>query len=375
LTLHIAPRILTSFQTIEFNFYPANHSVVRAEYGFPCIPYEMTGNDKVGFFSGFNAVDKVLDNPPKYSIKINDTNPIFFYCSAPGSCITYGMVGTINPNASTSISTQRQGARDSAYMLNPGEPFPAESPLPSNLPSSTSIPSVGGHKSGLEAGAIAGIVVAALGVIMLGALVFFFWGRSKTLKDEVDRKESSIVRRSSGELMGMVQTNNNTRGPAYGHHASPTSPQPQHHRGQAYFSLPFPPLDAKFQSPPPGHPAYFAPTHSTFTTQSMYSDASHHATPTPFELSPDGSTYYPPPQRTLSPQQTSVDKFGPYGRQSNSSAPPYGWHVNASPAEVEGTPVDGGAHKERECERGRAGERAQVRWEEVGSESGEGRMF
>jgi hypothetical protein len=187
LTLHIAPRILTSFQTIEFNFYPANHSVVRAEYGFPCIPYEMTGNDKVGFFSGFNAVDKVLDNPPKYSIKINDTNPIFFYCSAPGSCITYGMVGTINPNASTSISTQRQGARDSAYMLNPGEPFPAESPLPSNLPSSTSIPSVGGHKSGLEAGAIAGIVVAALGVILLGALVFFFWGRSKTLKDEVDR--------------------------------------------------------------------------------------------------------------------------------------------------------------------------------------------
>jgi hypothetical protein len=336
----------------------------------------MTGNDKVGFFSGFNAVDKVLDNPPKYSIKINDTNPIFFYCSAPGSCITYGMVGTINPNATTSISTQRQGARDSAYMLNPGEPFPAESPLPSNLPSSTSIPVVA-QKHDLSAGAIAGIVIAAISVILLAAALFFFWGRSKTLKDEVDRKESSIARRSSGGLMGMLQTNH-TPGPAsaYGQ----MSPQP-HTYGQqnAYFSPPLPPMDNKFQVPPPGHPAYSAPAHHAFTTQSMYSDTSHHATPTPFELSPDSSTYYPPPQRMLSPQQTSVDKFGPYGRQSNSPAPPYGWHVNASPAEVEGTPVSGVARKEMDRVQEQDSEirqdRDRVRWEEVGAEGGEGRMF
>jgi hypothetical protein len=53
---------LTPFQTIEFRFYPANHSVVRAEYNLPCIPYEMTGPNKPGFFSGFHAVDKVLDD-------------------------------------------------------------------------------------------------------------------------------------------------------------------------------------------------------------------------------------------------------------------------------------------------------------------------
>jgi len=28
----------------------------------PCIPYEMTGEKKSGFFSGFNAVDKVVDD-------------------------------------------------------------------------------------------------------------------------------------------------------------------------------------------------------------------------------------------------------------------------------------------------------------------------
>jgi hypothetical protein len=106
---------------IEFDFYPLNHSVVRAEYGFPCIPYEMTGSDKTGFFSGFNMVDKVLDKPPKYTIRVNDTEPIFFYCSAPGSCITYGMVGGINLNSSMSIDKQRTLALDSSYMLQPGK--------------------------------------------------------------------------------------------------------------------------------------------------------------------------------------------------------------------------------------------------------------
>lgn len=108
-------------EIIEFNFYPLNHSIVRAEYGFPCIPYEMTGSGKTGFFSGFNPVDKVLNNPPKYSIRVNDTEPIFFYCSAPGSCITYGMVGGINLNSNMSIDKQRTLAMDSAYMLQPGK--------------------------------------------------------------------------------------------------------------------------------------------------------------------------------------------------------------------------------------------------------------
>lgn len=45
---------------IEFNFFPDNHSVVRAEYGYPCIPYELTGVDKIGFFSGFKPVDTIV---------------------------------------------------------------------------------------------------------------------------------------------------------------------------------------------------------------------------------------------------------------------------------------------------------------------------
>jgi plastocyanin len=82
---------------IEFDFYPQNHSVARAEYLKPCIPYEDTGVGKVGFFSGFHPVDAILNSPPKWRVRVNDSNPVFYYCTAPGSCINYQMVGVINP--------------------------------------------------------------------------------------------------------------------------------------------------------------------------------------------------------------------------------------------------------------------------------------
>ena len=114
---------LTNSGFVEFQFFPPNHSVARAEYGFPCIPYELTGENKVGFFSGFHPVDVILDNnvgphsssalvscakyslkPPTWNLTINDTEPIFYYCSAPGSCINFAMVGVINPVCMTTSS-------------------------------------------------------------------------------------------------------------------------------------------------------------------------------------------------------------------------------------------------------------------------------
>jgi hypothetical protein len=72
--------------------------VARAEYKYPCIPYELVNpSHKPGFWSGFFPLDTILNNPPSYTIRVNDTEPIFYYCTAPGSCIGYGMVGVINP--------------------------------------------------------------------------------------------------------------------------------------------------------------------------------------------------------------------------------------------------------------------------------------
>lgn len=281
---------------IEFDFYPLNHSIVRAEYGFPCIPYEMTGSGKKGFFSGFNPVGKVLDDPPKYSVRVNDTEPIFFYCSAPGSCITWGMVGGINLNSNMSIDRQRTLAMDSAYMLQPGEsqattypsvlidsipgdPFPAESPLPSinpALPSSstnsTLAPEAASTSSGgLSTGAIAGIVIAAVSALLFGALLFFCWGRTKSLREAIERKDGTVRRVSTSPEQMVQHAHNTSHGFQFPTHAAvhpgslPGSPDPGafgHQQnltlaGGGYFPSPAAYM-AKYTSPTAMHPAYHA---------------------------------------------------------------------------------------------------------------------
>ncbi|KAL5385621.1 hypothetical protein DPSP01_004734 [Paraphaeosphaeria sporulosa] len=182
---------------VEFDFYPVNHSVIRAEYEHPCIPYEMTGRGKVGFWSGFHAPDALLGDPPKYTVRVNDTAPVFFYCSAPDSCTKQGMVGVVNPNASTSLAHQRDLALQASYQLSPGEPFPSEAETPSStLPNATAvqIPAPVHSSSKLGAGAIAGMAIAAVSVAVLGVVLAFFGGRLKSLGDEVKRKDSTVVR-------------------------------------------------------------------------------------------------------------------------------------------------------------------------------------
>jgi hypothetical protein len=175
----------------------------------------------MGFFSGFFPVDAILSNPPTWQLQINNSLPIFYYCSAPGSCIgTYAlnprrilpvnnhegsqMVGVINPNASVSIQVQSQDAKDSQYMLQPGENFPSEASSSSSeyaatgTSKSTSTSSTEyatssaaaskSSSSSLSSGAIAGIVVAAVLLLILAAALFFFVGRARTLKETVNQQ-------------------------------------------------------------------------------------------------------------------------------------------------------------------------------------------
>lgn len=108
-------------------------------------------------------------------------------------------------NASVSLATQKQMAKDSAFMLQPGEDFPPEqsqTPKPTSIsstssPSSTSsatsaaataTPSSSSHKSGLSTGAIAGIAIGGVVVLALAAALFFFIGRTKSLQESVQRQ-------------------------------------------------------------------------------------------------------------------------------------------------------------------------------------------
>ena len=76
---------------VEFQFYPPTHSVAQAAFADPCTPLA----NNTGFFSGGFTTSSGT-NSNVFSIKINDTKPIWYYCGYPGHCEA-GMVGVINP--------------------------------------------------------------------------------------------------------------------------------------------------------------------------------------------------------------------------------------------------------------------------------------
>ncbi|KAL2180322.1 uncharacterized protein P884DRAFT_297008 [Thermothelomyces heterothallicus CBS 202.75] len=169
---------------IKFTFYPAGdnpHRVARAAFGWPCIPYEYANINKPGFYTGIFAPQVISNDPPSYSVRVNDTEPIFFYCAAPGSCVNYHMIGVINPNATQTLAEQLEYAKNATYQLMPGEKFPSETPVPTPTPGqgpptySGSGEDDGG--SGLSAGAIAGIAIGGAAVLILGATLLYLCGR------------------------------------------------------------------------------------------------------------------------------------------------------------------------------------------------------
>ncbi|KAF7892970.1 uncharacterized protein EAF02_000508 [Botrytis sinoallii] len=192
---------------IEFRFYPQNHSVARAEYGSnrACIPYEVTGINKRGFWSGFHPINVVLNDPPKFQVVVNDTDPIFFYCSAPGACHEDGMIGVINANSTQTFKSQLEYAKNSSLQFSPGENFPVEATSSSSstarptstsssgdspstttststiivTDSSTSSPT----SSKLSPGAIAGIAIGASALVLLASALLYLCSRQRTIKE------------------------------------------------------------------------------------------------------------------------------------------------------------------------------------------------
>ncbi|KAK8140241.1 hypothetical protein PG984_000307 [Apiospora sp. TS-2023a] len=165
---------------VRFNFYPTNHSVARAEFRYPCIPYETVEIGRRGFYSDLMPVQAILNDPPHFDVKINDTEPIFFYCTLPGSCLDESMIGVINPNATFTLDIQKQYVANSTFEFAPGQPFPMEMPRPDpKVPGGYMAPTVANttgarvgdnnkHNDSMSGAVVAGIVVggaALLGVI------------------------------------------------------------------------------------------------------------------------------------------------------------------------------------------------------------------
>ncbi|PWW73725.1 hypothetical protein C7212DRAFT_299562, partial [Tuber magnatum] len=196
--------------TVSFQFYPLNHSVVRMDPEYPCKPWEKIHKDGSAFWSGFQAMDTFLDPPPTYTITINDTKPLWFYCSAEGSCIDYQMVMGINPDNSTSpIAKVKSEAGKATFSLSPGEPWPAEGGDIPNPDSNAGTGSSGASDNGerddgsvkLSPGAIAGIAIGGVIALALIGLLFFFVGRKKGTGEAKAGAQATSVSPQEAALM------------------------------------------------------------------------------------------------------------------------------------------------------------------------------
>jgi len=97
---------------VVFQFYPGDHSVVQGSFNTPCLPASASA-----FYSGYvNS-----NNGPAsqvFTISINTTDPIFFYCSQSVHCQS-GMVGVINPSTTETLNQYKAAAASASSISAP----------------------------------------------------------------------------------------------------------------------------------------------------------------------------------------------------------------------------------------------------------------
>lgn len=106
------------------------------------------------------------------------------------------MVGAINPNSTQTLASQVQAAAQADFQIAPGQPIPAEaSSTLSSYSGATGTPPPSNYNanhssSTLSGGAIAGIVVGSVAFLVICAALFFFVGRSKSLKETLKQQNA-----------------------------------------------------------------------------------------------------------------------------------------------------------------------------------------
>jgi len=93
--------------TISFVFNSKNHTVTQSTFTAPCQP--MSG----GVDSGFQPVAAGATNVPSFTITVNATTPLWFFCHQTGHC-EQGMVFAVNPTANKSFETFQATAKASS---------------------------------------------------------------------------------------------------------------------------------------------------------------------------------------------------------------------------------------------------------------------
>jgi plastocyanin len=81
--------------TVTFEFKQKNHTVTQSTFAAPCRPITATNPGQNGLDSGFWPVADGATTFPTWTVRINDTTPLWFYCKQGNHC-GQGMVLAIN---------------------------------------------------------------------------------------------------------------------------------------------------------------------------------------------------------------------------------------------------------------------------------------
>ncbi|TVY82172.1 putative GPI-anchored cupredoxin [Lachnellula suecica] len=104
--------------SVEFDFFPANHTVTQSSFADPCHP--LAG----GFFSGFVPTNASTLGST-FTITVKDTKPVWIYCSQiKGTHCQAGMVAAINaPKTGNTLAAFTSLAKNATLSTFPGGAF------------------------------------------------------------------------------------------------------------------------------------------------------------------------------------------------------------------------------------------------------------
>lgn len=153
-TLSFAPNNLKAAagDMVQFQFAPNNHTVTQSSFAKPCVPISQTSN-VTGVYSGFMPVKAADTNTPTYTMMVNDTKPIWLYCSQGKHCQS-GMTMVINEAATgnSTLAAFNTLAKAATANLAPGAVSGGVSGTNSSSSSSSSSGSGSGTGSGSSSG-------------------------------------------------------------------------------------------------------------------------------------------------------------------------------------------------------------------------------
>ncbi|OAX83323.1 hypothetical protein ACJ72_02323 [Emergomyces africanus] len=168
---------------VVFHFFPRNHDVAVGPFDAPCTPSDD------GFYSGLINVDGSQPDAT-FTVRINDTKPIWLYCTTRGHC-QGGMSAVINPPADGNTLEAYQEASKNAKSGRPAQvrggifsenkspnqsgsasETPSNSPTVTGTPTGTATPTRSGAVTGTGTGAPTATPGAASALFSEGTILF-----------------------------------------------------------------------------------------------------------------------------------------------------------------------------------------------------------